>query len=758
VAPRGEVRWFGVRHHSPAAARLVRDLIARERPAAVLIEGPSDFDDRMDELALDHRLPIAIYSSVILEDRGRAAAYHPFCVHSPEWQALRAARAIGATVRFIDLPWAALAAGAEAAHRYGDHELRRAPGLPAICERLGVEDFDAAWDRLVEVDPELGLDDYVRRCEAICMQLRGSDEDAVPASDRRREAFMAARIQAALAEHDGCVLVVCGGFHVPGLRRLLASGEPLQAEQPPARAPGDGRVVALTPYSFAALDALTGYEAGMPNPGFYDAVWAVRGEGSTRAPVARVVLERIVARLRERGVDVSPADLIAVGTTAGALAALRGHAEIWRSDLLDGILGALVKDELEAGIVHPMLAAAHEVLRGGARGQLATGVSRPPLVGELERALDDAGLRPGGPPRTVDLDLAHGDLDRSRLLHRIAVLDIPGFEALDVAGAPRSAQLRERWRVSDHPSYDGAAIEAAGYGPTVAEAAAARLLERLAGVERDAATAAAVLMDVALCGLDEVARPLLQRTRALVAGDPSLASVAGALRTALHLYRYEPVLGTAGAGAYGELVVESYSRVLWLTDPGGGVAAPEDAGVEAIAVALECHERCGGMLDLAREELVAVLDRVRCDSAAAPAVRGAALGAVWQLDGAGDDELAAAPAQFADPAQLGDFLHGLFALAREPVQRRAALVGRIDDVVSGFADDEFLDAAPALRRAFSIFTPREKDNLARTLLGATGAAAARAPGTEPETLAAMLALEGRLRGALDAYGIRGRER
>jgi hypothetical protein len=54
---------------------------------------------------------------------------------------------------------------------------------------------------------------------------------------------------------------------------------------------------------------------------------------------------------------------------------------------------------------------------------------------------------------------------------------------------------------------DGAAVEAAGYGTTVGEAAAARLVERIAHVERDAAAAASVLVEAALCGLGDIARP-----------------------------------------------------------------------------------------------------------------------------------------------------------------------------------------------------------------------------------------------------------
>ena len=50
--------FVGVRHHSPACARLVRKVIAELRPAHVLVEGPADMNSRMDELLLDHDLPV----------------------------------------------------------------------------------------------------------------------------------------------------------------------------------------------------------------------------------------------------------------------------------------------------------------------------------------------------------------------------------------------------------------------------------------------------------------------------------------------------------------------------------------------------------------------------------------------------------------------------------------------------------------------------------------------------------------------------
>ena len=58
------VHVVGVRHHSPACARLVAHAIATRRPKHVLVEGPSDMNGRTGELLLPHAPPIAVFSYV----------------------------------------------------------------------------------------------------------------------------------------------------------------------------------------------------------------------------------------------------------------------------------------------------------------------------------------------------------------------------------------------------------------------------------------------------------------------------------------------------------------------------------------------------------------------------------------------------------------------------------------------------------------------------------------------------------------------
>ena len=343
-----DIVFFPVRHHSPAASRLLHEWITAQRPAAVLIEGPSDFNDRIEELLLDHDLPIAIYSYVRGETGEgmpvHSGAYYPFCEYSPEWVAVQAGHEVGASVRFIDLPWSRTASDDTATHRYADAELRRSGYVRALCDRLQVEDFDDLWDRIIESQLSLALSDYLHRVHSLCTSIRASDqgepdqhaadqhasdqhasdgreseapkyETGVPPGDVAREQFMASEVAAARRTTEGQILVVTGGYHSSAIWSYLeaesttsgdassgdaSSGEASSGDDPAStaddRSQSSGDVgIALTTYSFEQLDSLTGYNAGMPSPGFYQFAWEQSASGVFDH---RPILRSVVGSLR----------------------------------------------------------------------------------------------------------------------------------------------------------------------------------------------------------------------------------------------------------------------------------------------------------------------------------------------------------------------------------------------------------------------------------------------------------------------------
>lgn len=754
------VIFFPVRHHSPACARSLRLLALEQRPSAILIEGPSDFNSKIHEIFLPHVLPIAIYSYVRLKDGTRSGAYYPFCIYSPEWQALQIAAQLRVPARFIDLPWAEICRienrESTQAQRYAEPQLRYSHYVRQLCSELGVDNFDELWDELFEVDPA-SPQVYMDRAALFCSHSRDLDE--VRQTDSRRETFMADQILQGLQEFDGPLLVVTGGYHTSALREMVEQGGTHYT--PSVDQEWEERGLALTPYSYARLDQLTGYDAGMPAPGFYHHVWQARDE--SRPFDYTKVLSEVTTALRRRQQTISTADLIAGQTTAIALAQLRGHQEVWRRDLVDGLRGSLLKDEVARGGVHPLLDAIDEVFRGWARGRLAVGVSLPPLYHDITERLRELGLDPEAGNREVELNLENiEDREKSRLLHKIRLLGVTGFSiqsGTDFVQRIDLSSVQEKWKLFWTPDLMAHIIEAARYGPTLSEAATAVLVEQTGKLQRDIVGAAKLLVDAALAGLGQQGSVLYQKIQDLVRTCSDFLAVSSALTHILYVYRYDTVLELANREKLGPLVEEFYLRCLWLFEALGSLSGKDKALLQSVRILVDTFERCNQSLGLKLDELTDVLMRVQNDANQTAGVRGAAVGALWVLGRAVPERVLADMRLFSDPSRLGDFLAGLFALARETAQREGQLIKAIDELLSGYSEDEFLEALPSLRLAFTYFTPREKHYIAMKVLELAGLKEAlpmQSLVVSPETASRALAFEGRLYETLQKYGIRGK--
>ncbi len=753
-----EVRIVGVRHHSPACARLVAETIRELRPAHVLIEGPADMTPRLDELLLPHRLPIAIFSYYRHEERTHAS-WSPLCDYSPEWVALREGRGAGAEVRFIDLPaWTHAFVGVK--NRYSDRGRDRLDYVATLCRKLGVDGLDALWDHLFE--QPMALDVLRARLDAYFEALRAAEGGPASEADALRESFMARHVAHAARDADGPVVVVCGGFHAPALARMWPAIEEPGPPEPPIPDASARHGSYLVPYSFGRLDAFTGYEAGMPSPGYYQALW----EHGPRVAGERM-LELAVRRVRAKKQPLSAADLIAAETMTRGLMRLRGHRAVSRTDLLDGLAAALLKEPcsvplpwtqrgpLRAG-TDPILIVVLATLCGKRRGELAPDTPRPPLLADARAQLELHGLTPGARDTEVTLDLVlEPQRAASRVLHRLRVLSIPGFTRLRGPRRVTDGELTERWQLAWSLDTDSALVEAAAFGATLEAAAAARLEEKVAGANGDLEVLTEVLTEALFVGLPTLARRLVEEARRQVHLEPHLARLGAALAILLALYRHDTLLGGAGAPEVGSVIEEMVARGLWLFEGRRGTSAPTSPRELSAVIALRDAERdAGSSLEIDGEAARAVMRRRAIDPEAPPGMRGAALGYLWSTAGFDDDEQALEHAVLAarrasQPTVIGEWLAGLFALARSEVVRSPRLVSTIDDILSHQTQAEFLLAVPSLRLAFGWFPPRERDAIARTVLELHGevdrsAARLRSLPVDAETMGRAIALESRV--------------
>lgn len=704
------VTIVGVRHHSPACTRLVVDTIQRVKPAFVLIEGPSDFNERMHELTdFDHTLPIALFHYATGENR-RMSSFTPLSATSPEWHATQQAKAIGATVKFIDLPsWdTSFDIGT---NRTADRVDRYARAVRRLCADQGCDGPDSLWDHLFEQphpteELRAALDVYFHN-------IRSTPGER----DARREAFMAQCI--AWAAIQGDVVVVCGGFHKPELERAWPQ---LPPTWPTSQADPEIRTgTHVVPFSEARLDAFDGYAAGLSSPGFY----RVQQQGGEQA-VWGLVDDAITA-LRDANVMVSTADQMAVRTNIVMLARIRGHAEPLRVDVLDGLCSALIKEGLDVappwttrtGIAPGTAAELRvilQVFQGNQVGSVDDRVTRPPLVQDVRSRLANYDLDPSR-DRRVDLDLdTPSGVTRSRLLHQLRVLEIPGFERLSGPKSPVSTKRVEVWRLWHTLHTDIALLQASQYGGTLAHAATTVLRQRLAP-PAPADILVRVLTDAVFTGFDALAREILPLVRTATGQMRQFAETGPLLRILLDLWRGGAVWGIDPTTDVQQLLIHVVDRAIHLF--GSDMGPSPDPHRQTSAAALGQVYRYAPMTPTEQQVARDTFARRACDSSAPIDLRGAATGLEFQ---AGLNPLPHVQAVLAQisPDVLGDYLAGLLAVSRVTVIDQPDLLLAIESRIEAMDPTDFMAALPALRMAFHWFPPRERGHIAQLLAAAFG--------------------------------------
>jgi hypothetical protein len=726
------VEIIGVRHHSPACARLVESRLREWQPDHVLIEGPSDFNGRIAELLQPgHIAPIAIFSYYAEADHTHHC-FAPFSDYAPEWIALQLGAEIGASVRFIDLPYwhkdsrgrAAVVGDADACRRQRRRER-------ALAERMGIDDGDALWDHLFE--QEMPDADLAERLAVYFDQLR--DGEPGDSSDRAREAYMACWVAHTL-QLGGRVLVICGGWHRRPLLQHLGQAPSLADEALELTVPStiDRHGSFLIPYSDRRLEALGGYGAGVQSPGYYR--WLFQhGAEEAAAQATRAIVER----LRARRQTISTASLIAASARMQLLARLRGHANPLRTDVLDGLLDAVCNEALTApppwqgrGTLSmrddPVLREAMLALTGDSIGRVAPGTPLPPLLSDVEALLDAQAL--AGTQR-LTLDRQHEpDRQRAETLWRLRILRIPGFE-YEGSSAPQAArQLSadqhplEAWWVRPSERRHVALIEAGAYGPTLQSAALCRLTEQVSAAA-DVDALAELYATAVRAGYADLGSSLLADLHTAIDACHQHGTLARAGLRVLSLAQ-----GSLGPDDARVLVTPALDtmllRLLWLLE---GLSAPNQPASADDVDALRLVDRLFDAelpLSISTVTLLAALARLAAHAALPPSARGACFGVLWRHSGstACEHSLLQTVRGFAHGEPLGDFLFGLFALARSECTRSPALLGVLDSAITAMSSDDFLRAAPSLRQAFHFFPPRER--------GEIGLQAARLHGAEQQ--------------------------
>ncbi len=214
VIPDLRVRVFGIRHHGPGSARSVRQGLEEFSPDVVLIEGPSDADPLVMLAASESmKPPIALLAYATGEPS--KAAFWPFAVFSPEWQALQWAAKNGVQARFCDLPAFNVLAD------QGIRTVREGDPLSELAAAAGFDDTERWWDSVIESSSGADSFDAITEAMEALRETVPIDEETA-----HREAYMRQVLRKTLKDGAERVAVVCGAWHAPALVGALGPAAP----------------------------------------------------------------------------------------------------------------------------------------------------------------------------------------------------------------------------------------------------------------------------------------------------------------------------------------------------------------------------------------------------------------------------------------------------------------------------------------------------------------------------------------------------
>ena len=756
------IHVFGIRHHGPGSARALAGALADLKPDAILVEGPPDAAEVLPLLAhAEMRPPVALL--IYQPDQPARAAFYPFAVFSPEWQAIHYGLSNSIPVRFMDLPQAHMmaldaqdAAEAELAAKAAAEPAQSEAGavieakppdqspmeedpLRWLAQAAGFEDGEVWWERMVEqrrADADLfaGILEAMAALREHFPTGEGSPHNR---HEPQREAWMRQTIRAAQKEGFERVAVICGAWHSPVL-----AGMPVTAKEDAALLKGLPKVkVSATwvPWTYTRLSRFSGYGAGITSPGWYEHLWNYPDQTAIRWSTTAAQL------LRGEDLVASTAQVIDTVRLAEALAAIRGYSSAGLPELQESI-----KATLAGGQSAPMALVQRKLIVGEVLGAVPHETPTVPLQKDLQAEQKRLRLPPEEGERDLDLDLRKpNDLDRSYLLHRLSLLDIP-WGAPGHTGQAKGT-FHEVWKLRWQPEYAVAVIEASIWGNTVRDAASAAARDAA-----DQSTELPPLTELAgkilLAELPEAVEHVMGRLQEVAALASDVTHLMAAAPPLANIMRYSNVRRTDSA-MVGHILNGLVARIcVGLPGACGSLAD------EAAEVMLKHLLAVDGAINLLNNP-----DHVRpwramlaklCDQAG---LHGLIAGRCCRLlMDAGHFEPAEAARRMglalstaAEPAQAGAWLDGFLRDSGTILLLDEALFSVIDAWVVGLSGDAFQSILPLLRRTFSTFSVSERRQLGeRVRRGAATvtAAAHTSADFDPARADAAMPLVGRLLG------------
>lgn len=755
-----KVNLFGIRHLSPAGAFYLRKFLDRIQPELVLIEGPSDFDDRLTPLTDPKVKPPVAIMAYTQEAPVRTILY-PFAVYSPEYQAALWARENHCACHFMDLPSGVMLALDEAereealARMAQEDGIREEEAVGLTAEELPEDEAEEEADGLTMadvyeyLDKVCGEDSHETFWEHVLEQaeneeayregaalfgenIRSLSESTQGGSDngkekgfswtrternRLRETYMKRKIEEAIGSGIAPekIVAVTGAYHVKGLAQGRAMSDKELKKLPKMEA-----LQTLMPYSYYRLSMRAGYGAGNQAPAYYELLWKGFCRNKPEFAVYQYVI-RMAGYLRKAGNPVSTASVIESVRLSAALAQLHGYQIPSLRDLRDGAVTCLGNGEFSQ-----IALGAADTETGTTIGSLPEGMSQTSIQNDFYQKLEELRLSKYKSMIVQDLQLdlreklnvksrksAFLDLNRSFFLHQLRILGI-GF-AKPVRSSQEKATWAELWQLQWTPEAEIQLVESVLKGDTVEQAASFVLKEQAEGSDK-ISQVAHMIEEAYCCGMPGAAQYGTETLQGLAVDAASVEEIGLAAESLSLSISYGDIRHQDARPLFPVLEQLFLRACLILPES----CSCDDDGAKRMISGIEALNRVVRDQDFIDEERwIAALTEVAQRDDLNTKLSGLAAAVLLEW-GRMDNEMLGVEVERrlsrGMPAELGaGWFEGLAMKNHFALIARMSLWEKLSEYIDTLDDDDFKRAVVFLRRAFADFSSGEKDSIAENL-------------------------------------------
>ena len=734
------IKFFPVRHHSPACAFHLKKIIEEFKPETILIEGPSDANFLMEYMIDENTTPpFCIYSSYIDKSKEKCRSYYPFLDYSPEFVAIKKSHELKINCSFIDMPFGFIIENSEnnknkkpiSIYDKDNNKFNVNDYTSGLTKKAGLRSFAELWERDFEIKGILKKsEDFIKSVYALGYYMRLIENEDI--ETKNREYFMAKNIKECIDKKIDKILVVTGSFHVNGIIDKLKDFENIEREFNKLKKYNiQNSSNYLIPYSFEEADQRKGYIAGIEYPAFYNNIWKKLNENLIENAYTETVKNFIVkaAGINRDYYNVNIPDCINAYYMAINLAKLRGKNNAGVYELIDAVKSAFVKGEISlenTGNIELMM----KLLSGIANGKVSSKSIVPPVVLDFRNLCKTHRIRidkTETTESTLDIIKDKNHFEKSKFFHKMRFLDI-GFCKLikgpDYIEKTDKNLAREIWKYKYNSQVEALLIDKSVYGTSVEELCLNfikdKLKSRLNGEE-----ISKLIIESTVMGLYNFLIDNYNEIENIILSDNDFISLCKALDNFSYLINIEKINGNINKDRENIFSnVDIISKIKSLSKLGFILATQNMESIKNLdeenALKYSVYIKNLFIYTLENEDLdcreifYGSIDSMTQNTFGSSHIYAVCLSIKYKSGKIDAKEFASIISNFLETAEtesIAYFLNGIFLIARDILFINNDLINEIDKIVKNIEENKFIEILPNLRFAFTNLTPTETERL-----------------------------------------------